>query len=458
MPSIDVQASSSLRKRALGAGAWNLVSLVASQVLRLGGNLIMARLLLPEMFGVMVIATTVSVLLHLLSDVGLRQNIIQSHRGDDPLFLNTAWTVQIVRGFMLFALTLLLALGAWAAQVADLWPAHSTYAAPELPLVLAITGLSAIIWGFQSTKIDVAVRTFQQKRVVLVDIASQVVGLITMLAIGYFTRSIWSLVIAGLTSALAGTLLGHLALQGPHNRLQWDREALTELIVFGRWILLSSMVGVLAMYGDRIWFGGTMTVAQLGVYSIAVLIIGSLQTGLMKLFGTVALPAFSEAARSGDKARLKKLYFHFRLIVDLVMLFLCGGFLTGSPLLIGWLYDARYADAGPMLAILSLSFFTLRYTLAHQLWIALGHTKYQAMDNIIRLVSLWTLLPLLLALGGVKWAIWGAALHTFPTLILIFYVNCKLDIFSVKRELVVLPMIVVGALCGFLLTRLFAWL
>ncbi|MCI0911578.1 oligosaccharide flippase family protein [Pseudomonas putida] len=458
MPSIDVQAPASLRKRAMGAGAWNLVSLVASQVLRLGGNLIMARILLPEMFGVMVIATTVSVLLHLLSDVGLRQNIIQSHRGDDPLFLNTAWTVQIVRGFTLFTLTLLLALGAWWAQLADLWPAHSTYAAPELPLVLAVTGISAIIWGFQSTKIDVAVRAFQQKRVVLIELASQVVGLITMLVIGYFTRSIWSLVIAGLASALVGTLLGHFALQGPHNRLQWDRAALTELIVFGRWILLSSMVGVLAMYGDRIWFGGTMTVAQLGVYSIAVLILGSIQTGLLKLVASVALPAFSEAAREGDHARLKKLYFHFRLLVDLVMLFLCGGFLTASPLLIGWMYDDRYAGAGPMLAILSLSFFTLRYTLAHQLWIALGHTKYQAMDNIIRLVSLWTLIPLLLFMGGVKYAIWGAALHTFPTLVLIVYVNAKLNIWSFKRELVVLPMLAVGAACGLLITRFFEWL
>ncbi|MGB8975914.1 MAG: oligosaccharide flippase family protein, partial [Pseudomonas capeferrum] len=248
MPSIDVSASASLRNRALKAGSWNLVSLVASQVMRLGGNLIMARLLLPEMFGVMVIATTVSVLLHLLSDVGLRQNIIQSHRGDDPEFHNTAWTVQIIRGFVLFALTLLLAAASWFAQLANLWPADSTYAAPELPMVLAVTGLSAIIWGFQSTKIDVAVRTFQQKRVVLVDLASQVVGLIAMLVIGYFTRSIWSLVVAGLVSALAGTVLGHTALQGPNNHLRWDRSALTELIVFGRWILLSSMVGVLAMY------------------------------------------------------------------------------------------------------------------------------------------------------------------------------------------------------------------
>ena len=117
MPSIDVSAPVSLKRRAIWAGAWNVLSLVPSQVLRLGGNLIIARLLVPEMFGVMVIATTVSVLLHLLSDVGLRQNIIQSRRGDDPLFLNTAWTVQIIRGFVLFSLTLLLAVASWLGNV-----------------------------------------------------------------------------------------------------------------------------------------------------------------------------------------------------------------------------------------------------------------------------------------------------------------------------------------------------
>ncbi|HDS1722286.1 oligosaccharide flippase family protein [Pseudomonas putida] len=458
MPSIDVSAAASLRKRALRAGSWNLVSQVASQVMRLGGNLIMARLLLPEMFGVMVIATTVSILLHLLSDVGLRQNIIQSHRGDDPDFLNTAWTVQIIRGFLLFALTLLLALGAWLAQLAELWPADSTYAAPVLPMVLAVTGLSAAIWGFQSTKIDVAVRTFQQKRVVLVDLASQVAGLVVMLVLGLLTHSIWALVLSGLVSAVVWTVLGHTALEGPNNHLRWDRSALTELIVFGRWILLSSMVGVLAMYGDRIWFGASMSAAQLGVYSIAVLILGAVQTALMKIVGAVALPAFSEAARADDKPRLKALYFRFRLLVDLLVLFICGGFLTASPLLIGWMYDDRYREAGPMLAILSLSFIVLRYTLAHQVWIALGLTKYQAMDNIIRLVSLWGLLPLLLAIGGVEWAIWGVALHAVPTLVLVVYVNCKLDIFSLKRELMVLPMLLVGALCGALLTAFFNWL
>ncbi|WP_338523233.1 oligosaccharide flippase family protein [Pseudomonas batumici] len=448
MPPSDLSPSLSLRRRAISAGAWNLGALVASQALRLGGNLVMARLLRPEIFGVMLIATTVSMVLHLLADVGLRQNIIQSPRGDDPVFLNTAWTVQILRGVVLFAATLLIAGFTWFAQVINLWPANSIYAAPELPLVLAFTGFTAIIFGLQSTKFDLAVRDFQQKKVVLLEFAAQLAGLLVMLVLGYFTRSVWSLVIAGLVMAMVGTVIGHLWFQGPPNRLQWERSALKELVVFGRWILLSSAVGVLAMYGDRIWFGGSMSANELGVYSIAVLILGTLQAGVLRLAGAVALPAFSEASRSNDTARLRVLYYRFRLIFDLALLFVCGLFLTVSPLIVGWLYDERYAAAGSMMAILSLSFFTLRYTVAHQVWLALGLTKYQAMDNIIRIVSLWVLLPLLLAIGGVKYAIWGVALHTFPTLILIVYVNCRVGLFDLKRELVVLPMLAVGALCG----------
>lgn len=458
MSLVDLSPSSSLRRRAISAGAWNLGALVTSQAIRLGGNLVMARLLMPEMFGIMMIATTVSVVLHLLSDVGLRQNIIQSPRGDDPVFLNTVWTVQIVRGLILFASTLLIAGFTWFAQVINLWAPNSTYATPELPLVLALTGVSAIFYGLQSTKVDLAVRAVQQKKVVLAEFASQLVGLLVMLVIGYFSRSIWSLVGAGLVSAIVSALLGHFWFEGPPNRLQWERSTLQELLVFGRWILLSSAVGVLAMYGDRFWFGGSMTANELGVYSIAVLILGALQLGLQRLFGAVALPAFSEASRTNDTVRLHALYYRLKLMFDLVSLFFCGLFWTGSTLLISILYDARYAQAGSMMAILSLSFFTMRYMVAHQVWIALGLTKYQAMDNIIRVVSLWVLLPLLLAIGGVKYAIWGVALHTFPTLVLIFYVNCRLGLFNLKRELVVLPMLAVGALCGELLTGLAKWL
>jgi O-antigen/teichoic acid export membrane protein len=172
----------------------------------------------------------------------------------------------------------------------------------------------------------------------------------------------------------------------------------------------------------------------------------------------VALPAFSEAARSNDTVRLRALYDRFRLIIDIALLFICGLLWVISPLIIHWLYDERYAEAGNMMAVLSLSFFILRYGVAHQAWLALGLTKYQAMDNIIRAISLWVLLPLLLAVGGVKYAIWGVALHTFPTLVLIVYVNRRVGLFNLKRELAVLPMVLVGVGFGELVLGLANWL
>lgn len=445
----------SLRKRAFTAGSWSMIALVATQGIRFGGNLIMTRLLVPEMFGIMAIATTVSVVLALLSDIGLRQNIIQSKRGDDPVFLNTAWTVQIVRGFILYGASLLVAALAWVAQLANLWPADTTYASPVLPLVLAITSLSAIIAGFQSTKVATAFRSFQQRKVVLTEIAAQCVGLFVMLGIGYFASTIWSLVAAGLVASAVTTLLSHLWLDGPRNSLQWDRSAVKELIAFGRWILLSSAVGVLAINGDRIWFGGSMSVTELGIYSIAVLILGAMETGIQRLAGSVVLPALSEAARVEDPAHFHSLYYRLRFAIDIPLLFACGFLFASSPMIIGFLYDDRYIRAGEMLSTLSLAIFFWRFTVAHQAWLALGLTKYQAIDNLIRFASLWGLLPLLLVMGGPEYAIWGIALHALPTLVLIVIVNRRLGLFNIGRELMMLPVVAIGAFVGVLMTAFF---
>jgi len=96
-PTIPTPGTQSLKQRVLRAGGWNFAGYGLGQVIRLGSNLIMTRLLVPEMFGVMAIATMVTVILGMLSDIGLRQNIVRSPRGDDPAFLDTAWTVQVLR-------------------------------------------------------------------------------------------------------------------------------------------------------------------------------------------------------------------------------------------------------------------------------------------------------------------------------------------------------------------------
>ncbi|MEY8838750.1 oligosaccharide flippase family protein, partial [Cribrihabitans sp. XS_ASV171] len=99
---------SSLMSRVLRSASWVIVGYGLSQALRLASNLILTRILFPEAFGMMTLVGLVVVGMQLFSDIGIGTSIVQNRRGDEPDFLDTAWTLQVLRGFLLFGLTLAL--------------------------------------------------------------------------------------------------------------------------------------------------------------------------------------------------------------------------------------------------------------------------------------------------------------------------------------------------------------
>jgi O-antigen/teichoic acid export membrane protein len=437
----------SLRQRALRAGGWSFLGYGMGQALRLGSNLVMTRLLVPEMFGVMAIATMVGVILYMLSDLGIHQNIIQSKRGDDPRFLDTAWVVQIFRGAMLWTMALGVCAALYLANKAGFVPAHSVYAAPELPLVLAVTSFSALLFGLESTRMATAHRGFEQKRIIQIALLAQVVALAVMMVAGYLTRSIWALVAGGVVASLTSTLLSHTWMKGHPNRFRVEKAALGELMGFGKWIIVSSVLSVLAANGDRLILGGIIDVRVLGVYSIAALIAAAIEGAMGRLVVSVGLPALSEIARN-EPSRLREVYYKIRIPGDLMMLFVAGLLYASGQLLIDFLYDARYAEAGGMLQILGFSLIAVRYRIAHQMYLALGKPRYLALINVVRCVALFTLLPILYYIGGLHAALWGIALHALTTVPLIHYYNAGLGLNDYRRELVVLLALPAGYLCG----------
>ncbi len=438
------RASRTLKQRVFKAGIWTTAGFGLS---RLGSNLIMTRLLVPEMFGVMAIATMVPVILALLSDIGLSQHIVQSRRGDDPAFLDTAWVVQIVRGLVLWLVAALLSIMLHLANLGRMLPAKSVYASPVLPLIVAVSSLSVVILGFQSTRIATAYRNFDQKRLIQIDLISQCAALTVMIVIGVLSRSIWALVAAGLVASLTTTALSHTWANGHPNRFRWEKNALRELIDFGKWIFVSSAVYVLAINGDRLLLGGLVDAHILGLYAIAVLIVGAIDSGLNKLFSTVSLPALSEIARN-DPARLREVYYKLRVPGDLLLLFLAGLLFAAGQLVIDLLYDPRYSAVGGTLQILALSLFTVRYGVAHQIYLAVGKPQYLAVINVVRFVSLYALVPALYYLVGLQGAIWGIALHALATVPFIYGFGARIGLNDFRKELMVLGALPVGFLCG----------
>lgn len=448
----------SLDRRVLQASAWMLLGHGAGQLLRLLGNLIMTRLLVPEMFGIMSVAWILMSGLQLLSDMGIRQSIVQSKRGDDPVFLGTAWATQILRGGVLWLLGLGVAGSIRAAQALELIPPATVYANPVFPVVMSVLAAVAFIGGFESTRIALADRNLALARVARMDILAQIAGMTCMIAWALADRSIWALVAGGIVTALVRTLLSHL-LPGANDRWIWNPDAFREIVQFGKWIFLTSVLGFAVNSGDRLLLGGLVDARALGLYAIAFLIVDAAALVISKLLGAVSFPALSEVARERP-TEFRTAYYRFRLPVDLVALFTAGALFAGGDAVVKVLFDDRYTAAGPIVGILSCSLFFTRFGVSEMCCLALGKPRILAGQILVRGVALFTLVPLAFHAFGFAAALWAIALHRAFSLLPILHFKLTHKLLDVRRELIVLPALPLGIAAGaaFTLTaRKFGW-
>jgi O-antigen/teichoic acid export membrane protein len=207
------------KNRTIRAGGITSFGFLLGQLIRLGGNLVLTRLLVPDMFGVMSVALVVLTGVVMLSDVGVRQYIIRSKDGLDPVTLNTAWVVQIIRGSFLFVIVEVIAIGIYVLASNGLIPADATYAHPELPYVLAALGLIPLLQGLESTKQFVLNRDLSMHLIVVVEIVSQVIALVVMIILALAYESVWALVTGALLSNVSKVVMTHFFLPGERNRL-----------------------------------------------------------------------------------------------------------------------------------------------------------------------------------------------------------------------------------------------
>ncbi len=398
-----------LLARVLRSASWLMIGYGGSQALRLAANLILARLLFPEAFGLMALVTVVTVGLSLFSDVGIGPAIAQNPRGDDPDFLNTAWTIQVIRGFGLWAMTLLLA-----------WPVAWIYDAPDLVLYLPIAGVALVIAGFNPTRIETAHRHLLVGRLTALDLAAQAIGVGAMVLLAWSTGSVLALVLGAVIQAGAKLALTHFGLPGERNRFRWETTAAKELIRFGKWIFLSTAFWFLTSQGDRAILGRFVTLDVLGVYNI-----GYFLASFPMLLGhavnqRLMIPVYRDKPADGPPENRRK---HRLLRAGLTAVILSMLLLMSwiGPWLTGLLYDARYQQAGVMIVLISLSLAPAVITMTYdQAALAAGDsraffvftaTRALLQTGLFLLGTLWFGLP-----GGIV-ALGLAMVAAYPVLI-----------------------------------------
>lgn len=326
--------------RAMRSSALTASGFAVSQVIRLASNLVLTRLLLPDAFGLMALVTVAMIGLANFSDVGVGQAIMANRRGDDDDFLDTAWTLQVARGALL-----------WLATCALAAPVAAFYAEPMLAQILPVAGLSLLIAGFNPTRIETANRHLMLGRVTLLDLFSQTLGVAVMVAAALATESVWALVIGGLVGAAAKLALTSLFLPGGRNRFRWDAGAAHELVHFGKWIFLSTVFGFIIAQGDRVILGKYLSLDWLGVYNIGFFLASAPLLLGGAVIGRVMIPLYRHGA-DGPATNLAKVRAMRRILTGVLLGALLSMALLGVPL-VHALYDERYAAAGAVVVLIA---------------------------------------------------------------------------------------------------------
>ncbi|TFG50309.1 MAG: hypothetical protein E4H40_01575 [Candidatus Brocadiia bacterium] len=316
------------------------VGTVAGRSVRFIKSMLLARILAPDQIGLMALVWSFSMAFEALTEVGVKQSIIQNKQGAHADYLNVAWWMQMVRGLCLFGIAVFLA--PWVS---------SFYEYPELLNLLRVSFIAIVLNGLVSPRIYVLEKEYQFGRAVLLIQGSAILSAIITICLALVMRNVWALVI-GCVIEKAFLAVFSFLLVPFLPRFRFDRKSLSELLKFSRGIVGLPILTAISFQAPTLILGKVISSYQLGLYSLASLL-SYIPTDLYsRIITPILLPAFSEKQddkRALCRGLLRTTRYTAFLIVPLIAFMVCF-----SRELLGIVYGSQYVAMAVPFTILCL--------------------------------------------------------------------------------------------------------
>lgn len=438
--------------RAKTGTIWIVVAFGGGQILRLVSNIALAALLFEEAFALMALVSAVMQGLAMFSDIGLKPSVVQNPRGDEPVFLQTAWTLQVIRGLVLFACAVVLA-----------WPMAHIYGANdpmarELLWLIPLVAFGAIADGFQSSRMLTAARRMDIAGMTKIEILVQVLNAVLMVGLAWYLRSVYALAIAGVVSSGLRVWLSYAMLSGMTDRFRLDRDSVKAIFGFGKWVFLSTLISFLALQIDRVLLAAIFPLAEVGVYSIAT----SLSLMVAVLVGTlqssIVFPWYSRMLDHG--VPLKEAFRRTRVPLMLVVTFLVVLLVTGASSFFDLAYDDRYAKGGDFLPLLAMGvWFSSLSGIYGAAFMAMGKPQWIAIVSAVKVLSFLLFLGVYLQFEySIETAVLAVLSAEVVTGATSQYLGWKLGLRNLRMESVLLLLLLCASALGWWFVHHLPWM
>ena len=410
-----------------------IASMLALNFLRLVSSFILTRLLAPSDFGVVGIITLTQFVLLMLFDVGFDALVVQHRDFEDRRFFDVVWTVRFAQSILLASIM------AISASIVARFFGNA-----DLTNVIAVSALGFVATAPQSLSFSVATRNREVILLSAIDVGQAFVGLIITICFALIFRNVWALIISSIVAVVIRTLLSYLLFPSPVYRFSFDREILSQIWKFSRFIVGSSVLTLMIGQIDKFVLGRSMTISEFGIYMIASGLAYVPQMFCETYGSRVLFPTYSHAFRSDPNSMRQAFHEKLRRVGPLYC-FAVGGLIGFAPVLIALMYQERYANVAYYLAILSIpSFFALSSKAANDALVAIGQVRATYQANLVRLGWLIPAIGLAVYLERTDAILAAIAFREVPPTIFVWWALRRRGVLSLRREL---PTFLIGV-CG----------
>jgi PST family polysaccharide transporter len=337
---------------------WISASRSLTNLFQFISTIVLARILVPEDFGLVALATTMLAILTAFTEISMTAALVHHQNPTDDHF-HTAWTLGAARGLLLGVLFALAA-----------YPAAQFYNEPRLVSVMYALAVSVCLMGLSNPR-----RVMLQKELIfwqdfVLDVSQKMIGVVVSIVIAVFYQSYWALVIGTLAGQIANVGISYTVLPfRPRISLRHARE----LWSFSVWLALGSAINTINWRFDHLLIGGYLGNAALGYYTVGDRVASMPTREATQPLTQTLFPAFAHV--SGDAERLRSAYQRAQAVVTAIALPLGVGTAVIADPLVRLAMGEKWAPAIPVIQALAAVFAVQTIGLVRPLALAKGATR-----------------------------------------------------------------------------------
>ncbi len=384
----------SLRQKVIKGGFWVFTLRIIAQIFSFLRLVILARLLAPEDFGLMGIALLFLATLKTFSETGFTQALIQKKRKIKD-YLDTAWTILVLRGVILFLVLYFIAPQAVV-----------FFNAPQAQPLVRIIAFSVLFQALTNIGIVYFQRNLEFSKQFFYQFSGVLADFVVAVSAALILRSAWALVFGLLAGGMVRMIVSYL-IHPYRPKLDFNFNKAKKLFGFGKWILGSSILIFLVTQGDDIFVGKLLGVAALGFYQLAYRISNIPATEITHVISQVTFPTYSKLQKNISK--LRRAYLSTLQLTVFLVVPLGGLIFILSPDFTKIFLGEKWLPMVPAMRVLCIFAMARAFGATNgSLFLGAGRPK---IDTIIISIKLG-LLAILIYPFTKKWGITGTALAT----------------------------------------------